>query len=177
MADELFANKWLMRLVFSLVFLALIFAQLLPLETTPRRWAAPDFLVLLTMAWAARQPEYTPPLLVAGLFFLADLLLLRPPGLFAAIMVVATELMRNRARHLRDATFMTEWLTVATIMVIAAVSFRMVSFVFLLDTASLGLILVQVMLNIAIYPFVVLLSHLLFGVRRATVHDGSQGAA
>ncbi len=177
MADEMFANKWLMRLLFSLIFLVLIFAQLLPLETTPRRWAAPDFLVLLTLAWAARQPDYVPPLLVAGLFFLADLLLLRPPGLLAAIMVVATEILRNRAPHLRDATFATEWISVAAVMVLAAVTFRMVSFVFLLDTASLGLILMQVMLNIAIYPVVVLLSHLLFGVRRATVHDGSQGAS
>ncbi|WP_422054173.1 rod shape-determining protein MreD [Shimia sp.] len=171
MADAALSNKWLMRFVFALLCLLLIFAQLLPLETTPRRWAGPEFMVVLALAWAVRQPDYTPPLLVAGVFLLADFLLLRPPGLAAAIMVFACEIQRGRATRLRDATFATEWLTAAVIMLAITVGYRLIGTIFLLPLPSLGLMLMQTIMNIAIYPGVVFLSHLLFGVRRATAHD------
>lgn len=171
MADAALSNKWLMRFVFALLCLLLVFAQLLPLETTPRRWAGPEFMVVLALSWAVRQPDYTPPLLIAGVFLLADFLLLRPPGLAAAIMVFACEIQRSRASRLRDATFATEWLTAAVIMVAITLGYRLVGTIFLLPLPSLGLMLMQTIMNIAIYPGVVFLSHLLFGVRRSSVHD------
>ncbi len=171
MADEALSNKWLMRFVFALLCLILIFVQLLPLETTPRRWVGPEFMVVLALAWAVRQPGYTPSLLIAGMFLLADFLLLRPPGLATAIMVVACEVQRNRSSRLRDATFATEWLTAAVLMVFITLGYRLLGTIFLLPLPSLGLMLMQTIMNIAIYPGVVFLSHILFGVRRATAHD------
>ncbi len=176
MADAAFSNKWLMRLIFALLCIILIFVQLLPLETTPRRWAGPEFMVVLALAWAVRQPDYTPALLVAAVFLLADFLLLRPPGLGAAIMVLACEIQRGRALRLRDSTFATEWFSAAVLMVAIALGYRLIGTIFLLPLPSLGLMLMQVIMNIAIYPLVVLLSHVLFGVRRATVHDSGLGA-
>lgn len=176
MAEAALSNKWVMRCVFAALCLLLLFLQLLPLETTPRRWAGPDFMVVLAFAWAARQPDYTPALLIGGLFLLADLLLLRPPGLEAAVMVVAIEMQRSRAYRLRDATFATEWLNAAAFMILAALGYRLLAALFFLPQPSLGLILMQVIMSVAAYPLVVFLSHTLFGLRRASLQDSTLGA-
>lgn len=177
MAEGIFSRKWLMRLIYVVIGLTLLFLQLLPLETTPRRWAGPDFLVVLSLAWAVRQPDYTPPLLVAGMFLLADFLLMRPPGLMAAIMVVACEVQRNRSASMRDATFATEWLTAAAVMMLGVTGYRALSSLFLLEQVSFGLMLMQVMMNVAFYPVVVLLSHLFCGVRRSSARESGLGTA
>ena len=69
-----------MRAAFVGISLLIMFFHLLPLETTPRRWAAPDLLVCLCFAWALRRPDYVPALAVAGVMLLADLMFQRPPG-------------------------------------------------------------------------------------------------
>ncbi len=176
MAERALSRLWVMRAVFAVLCLTLIFAQLLPLETTPRRWAGPDFMVVLTLVWCVRQPDYAPAWLLAILFLLADFLLLRPPGLAAAIMVIAAEAQRNRAFRLREATFAYEWLTAAAFMLLIAVAYRGVATLMLLPLPSLGLMLMQVIMNIAVYPVIVILSHFLFGVRRTHTQDGSLGA-
>lgn len=133
-------------------------------------------MVVLTLVWSVRQPDYTPIWLVAALFLLADFLLLHPPGLNAAIMVLITEAQRNRAHRLREATFAYEWLTAAAFMLSIAVGYRLVASLMLLPLPSLGLMLMQVIMNIAIYPVLVVLSHFLLGVRRSHAPDRGLGA-
>ena len=58
---------------------------LLPLQTTPRSLAGPDLLLAFAVAWCLRRPEFVPPLALALAFLLADLLLQRPPGLWALL--------------------------------------------------------------------------------------------
>lgn len=177
MAEGVISRKWSMRVLLALLCLTFIFLKLMPFSTVPQLWTGPDWMVVICLAWAARQPDYTPAWLVALLFLLADFLLLRPPGLGAFVMVIAVELQRRRAPSLRDATFVTEWATAAALMVMAALGARIILTVFFLDRPSLGLTLIQAMMNIATYPLVVLLSQMLFGVRRQDVRDGNVGAA
>jgi rod shape-determining protein MreD len=47
---------------------------------------------------------------------LADLLFLRPPGLWAAIVVLGHEFLRNREQGLRDMPFFVEWGLVASLL-------------------------------------------------------------
>ncbi len=177
MGESLIPHKWLMRIAFVGTCLVMLFLQLLPLETTPRRWAGPDFLVVLTLAWAGRQPAYVPPLLVAAIFLLADFLLMRPPGLMAALMVLASEVLRNRALSLRDATYVAEWMTAAAMLIFIAVGYRLLLIIFMVERSSLGLTLMQAMMNIAVFPLVVALSKLIFGVGRARARDAGMGAS
>ncbi|KPA21459.1 hypothetical protein shim_21640 [Shimia sp. SK013] len=176
MAEGVFSRKWGMRLVFSLLCVIFILLKLTPFSTAPQLWSGPDLMVVLCLAWAVRQPDYTPPLLVALVFLLADFLFLRPPGLGAFTMVIGVELLRRRAPALRDATFVTEWATVAALMILIPIVARLILMLFFLDRPSLGLTLIQVIMNIAIYPFVVLLSQTLFGVRRQAARDATLGA-
>ena len=50
--DEVSLTRlWLMRAGFAALILGLLFFQLLPLETTPRRFAGPDLVMGFAFAW------------------------------------------------------------------------------------------------------------------------------
>ncbi|SEO19723.1 rod shape-determining protein MreD [Salinihabitans flavidus] len=160
-----------MRLVFVGVSLAVIFMQLLPLETTPRRWTGPDLLVVFSCAWVLRRPDYAPPLLIAAIMLLADFLFLRPPGLFAAVTVIACEALRRRVPNLRGMPFALEWLTATGAIVGIALGNRILLSVFLVDQVPLGLTLIQTIMSAAVYPLVVLVSWFLLGLRKLSARD------
>ena len=165
------SRKWPMRLTYvalSLLFLAL---ALLPFQTVPRGWAGPDWIIVLTLAWAARRPEYVPVLAVGLVVLLADFLLMRPPGLLAAFMVIARQVLRKRALTLRDAPFPGEWLTVTVVMVAIALAERLAYAIFLLDQPPLGLALLRLVAGILAYPLVVYASQFLLGLRKPQPGD------
>ncbi len=166
MAEPLSHRIWTKRLTFALIATAIVFVQLLPLNTVPHLWAAPDMLLVTTLVWTARRPDFVPVLLIAAVFLVADLLFQRPPGLMTALVVVLTEMLRNRAGSLRNAPFGVEWFTVA--MVIGAVTLgnRLVLAAVVTPQAPLGLTLIQMVLTILAYPVVVALAHVVFGVSR-----------
>ncbi|MBR9650935.1 rod shape-determining protein MreD [Thalassovita aquimarina] len=171
MSEALTTRRWGMRLAYVLLALAIIFFQLLPLETTPRRWTGPDLLILITFAWAVRRPDYLPAFLVASNFLLGDFLFQRPPGLLAALTVLAVEALKRRSRSLRDQTFLVEWLTVSVMLIVLMLSDRMVLAVLLIPQSPMGLTLVQLIMTIIAYPLVAAVSHSLFGVRRIAAND------
>jgi len=171
MADTGPLHVWLMRALFAALAGALVFARLLPLDTLPPGWAGPDLFLALAFAWAVRRPEYVPPLLVAGLALAMDLLLQRPPGLWAALTVIGCETLRRRAPALRDLTFLAEWAAVAGTLVAMTLACRLVLTVLLVDQAPLGLGLMQLLSTLVAYPLVAALSHLLFGVRKRAPGD------
>ena len=161
------AYIWTMRAIFVGLTVIVLLAHLLPLETQPRRWVGPDILFALALAWTIRRPDLVPVLLVAAVFVLADFLLQRPPGLFAALVVVATELARLRHADLRDAIFVAEWLN-AVILILATYLVYMAIWAIAAPTPlSATLTAMQAMLTVAIYPVVVGLSQVLCGIRMA----------
>ena len=159
-------HLWLMRALFAALAGALVFARLLPLDMAPPGLAGPDLFLELAFAWAVRRPEYVPPLLVAGLALAMDLLLQRPPGLWAALTLVGCETLRHRAPALRDLTFLAEWATVAGTLAAMTLAYRLVMTILLVDQAPLGLNLMQLFATLIAYPLVAALSHLVFGVRK-----------
>lgn len=157
---------WTGRLAYAGLALALIALPLLPLDTVPRGFAAPDLLLAVTLAWAARRPDTLPVLAVAAVFLLADLLFQRPPGLFTALVLVLTEWLRRRAPRLRRGSFLGEWLAVGAGIAAVAGANRVVLAVLMTPQAPLGLTLIQVILTIALYPVVAGVAQLALGLRR-----------
>ena len=166
-------RPWLMRSLYCLVCIVLLFIQLLPLETVPRVWAAPELILALTFAWVLRRPEFAPPVMIALIFLLADLLVQRPPGLWAAFVLLGSETLRARAPGLRDLTFPVEWLTVATTLVIMTLGYRIVLSLTVVDQAPLGLSLIQLVMTLLTYPLVVLVTQSIFGVRKRSPREGN----
>ncbi len=166
MAETPTTTLWLGRAMFLCLCLLLIFLQLVPLNLEPGGWAAPDLLLAVTVAWIARRPDFAPFIVIAVLYLLTDLLFQRPPGLWAALVLILTEVLRARATRIRNVPLMLEWGSVAVGIVAITIINRTVLAIVMMPQAPLGLTLIQMLMTIAVYPVVVIVAHYLFGVAR-----------
>ncbi len=163
---EIDPGPWAGRITYAALALMLLMAPLLPVNTVPRAYASPDILLAVTALWAARRPDTLPVLLVAAVFLLADMLFQRPPGLYTALVLLMTENLRRRSGRLRKGSFLGEWGQVAIGIAFVALANRLVLAILMTPQAPLGLTLIQVILTIALYPFVGGLAHVALGLRR-----------
>lgn len=166
MAETPTARRWLGRLTYLAVALALIFAQLLPLETSPRAFAPPDLILAVTLVWIARRPDFLPVPLIALVFLISDLLFQRPPGLWTALVLILTEVIRARASGLRNVPFGLEWVTVAVGIFAITMVNRATLAIALTPQAPLTLTLIQMAMTILVYPVIVGVAYLFLGVHR-----------
>ncbi len=171
MSDTRLPLSWLMRALYATLSVGIVFAHLLPISTVPSGWAGPDLFLALTFAFATRRPDYVPILLVAVLALGIDLLLQRPPGLWAAITVIGVETLRNRAPALRDLTFLSEWAAVSSTLVVMTLIYRVILTLFAIDQAPLGLSLIHLAATLLVYPVVVLVTHAVLRVRKRAPGD------
>lgn len=168
---------WIMRGCFLGLGLLILFFHLLPLDSVPRRWAPPDLLIAFVFAWALRRPDYVPILSIALVMLMADLMFQRPPGLLALLVLIGTEYLRLRFAGLKDASFAGEWIAVCIVLVAILVTNRLVLSILAVQQAPLGLTLMQLIMTIIVYPLVVLITQLVFGVRALTPSDSEAKAA
>ncbi|MEM9551701.1 MAG: rod shape-determining protein MreD [Pseudomonadota bacterium] len=166
MNDLSVSYLWFMRGVYLTLATGIIFLHLLPLNTQPGQWAPPDLLMAFSFAWALRRPDFVPALLIAGVMLVGDLMLQRPPGLLAALVVLGSEYLKNRLGGLSDANFVGEWATVAFTVAIITVLYRMVLGVLAVNQGPLTLTVVQMIATIIAYPLVVIVTQWGFGVRK-----------
>ena len=120
----------------------------------------------MTFAWVLRRPDFVPVWLIALVLLIEDLLLMRPPGLWAGLVVLGAEFLRSRAAFSRELGLLPEWAMVAVVMVLAALAYRLVLALAFLPQVALGQALVQLAITILCYPAVVVLSRLAFGLRK-----------
>lgn len=166
--DRFFVRTWVFRGLFLTACSVIILIQLLPLSTVPPRIPAPNVLPVLTFAWVLRRPEYVPIGLVAVVFLLADFFFMRPPGLWAALIVAGAEVLRTRGLAFREMPFVFEWALVAVVLAVATLVNQVVLFVTVSQAPRLGPSLIQMVLTVALYPAAVIVTQLLFKVRRPT---------
>lgn len=169
--DRPASHLWVKRSLYLLLAALILFLHLLPLDSKPDRWPFPDLLIALTFAWVLRRPDYVPTLAIAAVMLMADLLLQRPPGLLAALVVMGAAYLRSAAPGMRDAGFVGEWTTAGAVITGIFVLNRLILAILSVQQAALALMVVQVVLTIAIYPLIVLLSQSGFGVRRKSPVD------
>lgn len=166
MVDAGTRQVWLHRLLFVAMVLALLFLRLLPLRSEAGDMPGPDLLLCVIFAWTMRRPDYLPALLIAAVVLLEDMVLMRPPGLWAALVVVASEFIRGRVALTRELNFGVEWLLVAGLMVALMVVNRMIFALFLLPQTNFGYALLQVVMSMIAYPVVVFLSRVLLDLHK-----------
>lgn len=167
MVDQSPSRLWFMRAFFAWLAITILFLHLLPLNIEPQRWSGPDLMLALTFAWAIRRPEYVPAWSVGLIFLLADFLLQRPPGLWAALVVTAAQTLGTRAQSNRDMPFLVEWATCTGAIIGVTLAYRVLLTIFFLPPPLLGLSMFQMIFTVLIYPLVVLVSYALLGVRKA----------
>jgi len=152
------SSLWVHRLIFLAVALGLIFVKLLPLRDLAGQLPGPDLLLCMIFAWTVRRPDYLPVPMIAAVVLLEDMLLMRPPGLWTALVIVGAEVIRSRVVLTRELSFGIEWLLVAALMLAQFVLYRLAFVLAFVPQPALGFALVQVIWSIMAYPAVVAIS-------------------
>lgn len=160
------ARRWLFRAIFALIALGLIVVRLMPLGSDAGDWPGPDILLCLTLAWVLRRPDYMSPWLIAAVVLAEDLLLMRPPGLWTALVVMATEFLRSRTAFTRELSLPAEWLLMSGVMIALTLGYRAAFAVAFVPQPPFGFSMLQVVASILCYPFVVWLSALAFKLHK-----------
>ena len=166
MDDLTLGQRWAFRALFFLLIACIAFAQLLPLDPGPGGLPGPDVMLLLTLAWLLRRPEAVPVTMIALLFLMADFLFMRPPGLWAVIVVIMTEMIRSRASGFRDMSFVVEWLMIAAFITVGTLAHVILQAVFFVDQPALGQTLIRLLATVLCYPLVVAFGARSFGLRK-----------
>lgn len=176
MAERANSKTWINRGIFVGLAFVLIVVDLVPLDMRPSFWIAPDLLLAITLVWVARKPRYLPVLVIALLFLITDFLFMRPPGLWAALVVVLTEVIRRQNRDFRNMPLLVEWGSIAFGIVAITIANRVILALVMIPRASLGLTLIEMVATILVYPIVMVIAHFAFGVSRTAPGEvGSRG--
>jgi len=156
--NALIGPVWLHRLIFLGVALVITFVRLLPLQTTAGHLPGPDLLLCLIFAWMVRRPEYLSALMIGAVVLAEDMLLMRPPGLWAALVLMGAEFIRARSALTRELNFGVEWLLVAGVIFGVFFANRTILDMAFVDQPSFGFSLLQIIWSVVAYPAVVALS-------------------
>ena len=170
MADRA-SHLWSYRATFVFLVALVAFAQLLPLSPGPGAIPGPDVILLIAFSWIVMRPDFVPVALLAGVFLLVDLLLMRPPGLWTALVVLGGEFLRSRQAQLRAASFVMEWALVGGLIVVITIAYGVILAIFGVTQPSLGLTIMRLLFTIFCYPLVVILAGRAFGLRKVRAGD------
>ncbi len=175
MVDPITTRRFLFRCLFLGLCALIIFVQMLPLSTVPGGIPGPDLLFCLTAVWIMRRPRWAPVGLIVLVHLVADILFLRPIGLWPAIALVGFEYLRGKAAGSVEISPPLETGMAAAVFAALVAANAMFQFVFGIAQPSLGVLLMHVIVTVMAYPVVIALSTYVFRVRRAkpTDMDGS----
>ncbi|MEO0357729.1 MAG: rod shape-determining protein MreD, partial [Pseudomonadota bacterium] len=155
--------------------MALLFVQTLPIDIPFSKYFAPDVLFGISLAWVLRRPDAMTPLLIALVLLAADLILHRPPGLWAAIVVSACVFLTMRAAGLKETLFSVEWGLVAAIIFGCFAIYQFLLIVTFSQAQPLGLTVLQAVTTVLVYPILTWGSRQLFGIARLSNKDARSG--
>lgn len=175
MADTVTA-RWRYRVLFIVLAALVIFVQLLPIDTGIQRLPGPDILLLIALSWTALRPRLMPVPLLAAVFLTADILLMRPPGLWTALAILGCEFLRSRRGLLRTAPFPIEWLLVAGLIAALTVANALILAVFAVPQPPAGLTVIRMVVTMAAYPLILILAGRAFGLRKRSGDRDALGA-
>lgn len=171
MNDNSLARLWAMRFTFVALAGLILFVHLLPLQTSPRQWPAPDLLLVLGFGWSLRRGEFIPAWLFAAVMLFSDLLLGRPPGLYAGLALIALEMLKARASQLRNMPFTVEWASAAAAIFAVILGYRLIIAMLLVENLSLVVALGQCLFTILCYPVVIGFSLVFLRLRKPTLGE------
>lgn len=157
---------WVYRALFLGLALLILFFRLLPMSSSPGALPGPNLVLCLILAWINRRSDYLPMPLILAVTLIEDMILMRPPGLWTAIVIIATEFLRGRTMLTRELSFAIEWAVVSGLMVGMHLAYRLVLAVTQVPQLPFGYTAVEVLWSILCYPLVVAASRLMIDLRK-----------
>lgn len=156
----------LRRILYGLLFLGLsaliLFTRMLPLDVGTGGFPPPDLILGFAFAWTVRRPDYLPILLVAAVQLISDMLTMGPPGVAPIFAILGLIALRSRRALLAEQGFAVEWGSVAVIMAFMLLGERVLLGIFFVQQVNFGLAAMGLLVTIAFYPVVVMISTLGF---------------
>lgn len=159
-------SHWIYRALFLGLALVILFVRLLPLNSAPGTLPGPDLVLCLILAWIMRRPDYLPMPLILAVLLVEDMVLMRPPGLWTALVILSSEFLRARTILTRELSFLFEWLIVSGLMIGMLLAYRLILGLALVPQAPFGFAIVQTLWSITCYPLVVGASRLVMDLRK-----------
>ena len=141
-----------LRLTYLLIVMLEVVFQTLPIHSSPYQFATPDIPLVITFVWVMRRPDVMNPILITIAFLFADMILMRPPGLWTLIALCASMFLRVRALYFREIIFFYEWLMIAIIIIISFTAHYFVLILTFLPIQNLELLAMQAFITIMLYP-------------------------
>jgi rod shape-determining protein MreD len=105
-----------------------------------------------------RRPEYLSALMIGVVVLAEDVLLMRPPGLWTALVLIGAEFIRARSALTRELNFGVEWLLVAGVIFGVFFANRTILDMAFVNQPAFEFSLLQIIWSVAAYPVVVALS-------------------
>jgi rod shape-determining protein MreD len=143
-----------------------LFIRMLPLDLSLWGWPGPDLLLLLTLGWVLRRPAQLPAAAIGIVWLIEDLLTMRPPGLWALLVLAGTEFLRARHAVVREINLGLEWVMVAGVIAAMWLANRTVLAIVVVPNEPLDLSLARLAATLMLYPVAVFVLHVLLGVRK-----------
>ena len=168
---SLAADRWVHGTLYVSICAALMLIHVVPLSIGPGRFPGPDLIVCITYAWLLRRPHLMPTPIIALVFLIADVVFMRPLGLYAALTILAVEFLRARDAATREQTFPAEWLMITMVILITTLANRAILAIFFVEQVAYGLILFQAFATIVTYPLIVFASRVLFGIGKLSASE------
>ena len=166
---------WAFRGIYIGLGLGVIFFRILPLQTGTPGLPGPDIILGVTLAWVLRQPAAVPITAIVFLFLLGDFLLQRPVGLWTLLAMMAVVALENRRSSLTEAPFLVEMAVISGLVLAMIVAERVILWVLMTDQPSLGLVLMEGLATIVIYPIVVFVSKFVLGMDKLPLVEREAG--
>jgi rod shape-determining protein MreD len=163
---------WLLRGLFAVLVLAILLRGLLPLDVGAPSIPGPDLILCLVLAWVQRRPDVMTAPLIAGTILLADFLLMRPPGLWALLVLIGSEVLRRRAYRSESTPIALEMGIVTLTIAAMMLAQRVVLTILFVDQPSITAELLHFLTTVVAYPAVVVVSVFVFGIRTRAGDDG-----
>lgn len=164
---------WFSRALFLSLGLFATLAAMLPLGLVADSPAMPDLLIAMTFAWTIRRPESVPFLMVVGMGLFADIMLMRPIGLWAMLTLLMAEFARSQIRPLREQMFVLEWAIFAIVFLLCAAVNSLILNLTFTPGPSGDLMVNYSVATIAAYPLIVAVMHWIFRIRAPKAAAGS----
>lgn len=171
MAEPRASGVWKLRLTFVGVVMALLFVRLLPLQTIPSTISGPDIIMAVIFYLSLQRPDAVPSVLIGAIILIEDMFLQRPPGLMAALIILASAWLKLTAAQTQDRNWLKDWWMSALAMIATIVVMRIVLTLALVPRPPALLHYTQLISTILVFPIVAFVAYYVLQIRPETALD------
>ncbi len=171
MAEPRASGVWKLRATFVGLTMVLLFVRLLPLQTTPTTISGPDIIMALIFYLSLQRPDAVPSVLIGAVILIEDMFLQRPPGLMAALIILASAWLKLTGIQTQDRNWIKDWWMATVAMVATTVVMRIVLTLALVPRPPVLLHYTQLLSTILVFPIVAFVAYYVLQIRPETALD------